>query len=82
MLHPLQAATHPEARGITYERFMLERVSKQAASFAGKLKRGEPVMIDGRNFTLEWERANQKLRETGGLSREQSPRERYGIMGT
>lgn len=81
-LHPAQAATDPWAPGISYNRFVLDRVTRNCNWWLGKLRRGEPVMVDGRNVTLETERANTKLRETGGLSREKSAREQYGILGT
>lgn len=76
----MQAATDPWATGVSYERFMLDRVRTQCTEWLGHLRRGEPVMVNGRNIQLEWERANKKLQETGGLARDQTARERYGML--
>jgi hypothetical protein len=63
---------------MSYHRFMLERVTAQCNWWLGKLRRGEPVMVDGRNVTKEWEEGNRNLRETGGLCRDHTARDNYG----
>lgn len=64
---------------MTFERFLLDDIHAQCDEWLGKLKRGVPVTtLSGRNITQEYERANTKLRETGGLAREATPRDRYG----
>lgn len=78
-IHPCQQNTHPLATGVMFERFNLDSIAAQSTAWLKALKRGDPIMVNGRNITKEWETANTKLREHGGLCRDQQARERYGI---
>lgn len=62
-LHPNQQKTHPLAGGITFERFRLDDVSKQAAVFRA-------------NIPLEWRKQWEKQKWTG-VPRS-TPSENYG----